>query len=405
MGFKVSILLSILIATKNRATYCASAIQSILEMDCPDLELVIQDNSDDYKLFDYIKSNVRDKRLKYNYTPPPFSSIDNFNAALEIASGEYVCMIGDDDGINPEIIEVVRWAKLNNIEAVTGNIAANYRWLGTGTKNTFFSDLSGASLTILQFSCRVKNYYPDQSLIRLLKNGATNYSLYDLPKFYHGVVKKECFEKIRCIAGNYLGGLSPDIYSAVALSCVISKAVSIDYPLTIPGVCGQSTSVSEGEQKSHSLNIVDAPHFRDRGNYEWSKDIPPIYCGQTIWADTAIHALCDMQRYDLLRYISLQKLYAQIFALRRPFATWMVKYIYYKNGRNVVVTIVNIFLMLLNLIASKKMRFDLMRFFYRLCYLTKIRRLVVYKDVMNTNDAKIKLLEYLKKYNKHLNLS
>ena len=79
-------LLSIIIATKNRVPYCISAIESILSINSDDIELVIQDNTDHLELKEYIESKIIDKRLIYQYTPPPFSSIDNFNSAIELAT-------------------------------------------------------------------------------------------------------------------------------------------------------------------------------------------------------------------------------------------------------------------------------------------------------------------------------
>ena len=96
------------------------AIQSILEIPDPGLELVVQDNSDSRELESYTSASVVDRRLRYRYTPPPFSMIDNFNAAVELATGEYLCLIGDDDGVNPEIMEAAHWAQGENVDAIGG---------------------------------------------------------------------------------------------------------------------------------------------------------------------------------------------------------------------------------------------------------------------------------------------
>lgn len=130
-------LISILIATKNRQKYCLSAVESILKLPNSNIQVIVQDNSDDTTLSIMLESLMSDSRLVYRYTPPPFSSIDNFNAAIELATGEYICLIGDDDGINPEIIDATAWAKLNNIDCLVGNLKANYRWENTGEKNSY----------------------------------------------------------------------------------------------------------------------------------------------------------------------------------------------------------------------------------------------------------------------------
>ncbi len=66
-------MLSIVIATRNRAIYCISAIQTILDFENDSFELVTQDNSDTFQLKDYVSNRKPNQSLVYNYTPPPFS--------------------------------------------------------------------------------------------------------------------------------------------------------------------------------------------------------------------------------------------------------------------------------------------------------------------------------------------
>lgn len=306
-------LISILIATKNRQKYCLSAVESILMLPNENIQVIVQDNSDDKNLENMLHPHILDSRLVYQYTPPPFSSIDNFNAAIELATGEYICLIGDDDGINPEIIDATIWAKENNVDCLAGNINVTYRWEGTGAPDTLFTKMTGSTLTITHFNGKAKKINIEDSFKKLMLNGCTNYLDFDFPKLYHGIVKKDLLDEMKNKTGAYLKGLSPDIYSAIALGCIAKKIVVIDYPLTIPGVCGQSTSITEGQIKKHSKKIEDAPHFRDRKvPYEWDTNVPGIYCVQTIWADSAFAAIKEFQRIDLLEYFDKYMLYANI---------------------------------------------------------------------------------------------
>ncbi|MFX1667562.1 glycosyltransferase [Riemerella anatipestifer] len=257
-------LLSILLATKNRQKYCLSAVESILEINDSRIEVVVQDNSDDDSLRTMLAKFNHDKRLVYNYESSVLSFVDNFSLAIEHATGKYVCAIGDDDGINPEIISATQWASDNGYDALVGNVEANYRWAGTGAPDTFFTKMTDNTLTITHFTGRAKVVNVTDSLLSLMKNGATNYLDFHLPKLYHGVVKKVLFEKIKAQTGSYLKGLSPDIYAAIALACNINKLLVLDYPLTIPGVCSVSGSIQEGQKKSNSKRLEDAPHFRGK---------------------------------------------------------------------------------------------------------------------------------------------
>ncbi|WP_312194489.1 glycosyltransferase family 2 protein [Sphingobacterium multivorum] len=305
-------LLSIIIATKNRQKYLLKAVESILEVSDNSFELVVQDNSDEDTLKLELSKYKHDKRLVYRYTNESFSFIDNFNASIELSTGRYLCLIGDDDGINPELFEVVKWMKLNNIDALSGNLAANYRWAKTGAPNTFFTKMTDSTLTITHFDGKLYKVNIEDSLQKLMKNGATNYLEFMLPKLYHGVIKRSFFEKVKGITGQYINGLSPDIYSSVSLACLIDNLVYIDYPITIPGVCAESGSIREGQKKDHSKKLADAPHFKNRPNYVWSKEVPEIFCVQTIWADSCIAAIRDMGREDLMNYFDKYMLYANI---------------------------------------------------------------------------------------------
>lgn len=306
-------LISILIATKNRQKYCLSAVESILNLTDKNIQVVVQDNSDDRSLETMILPFMGDSRLIYRYTPPPFSSIDNFNAAIELATGEYICLIGDDDGINPEIITAAAWAKANNIDCLVGNLKANYRWENTGEKKFLHIKVVSNSLIIGDFDGTAKKVDPKVSLKKLVQNGCTNYMEFDFPKLYHGVVKREIFEQLKLETGAYLKGLSPDIYAAIALSLKINQFVVVDYPLTIPGVCSLSSSIQEGEQKTNSKDLESAPHLRDRKTpYNWEENVPRIYCVQTIWADSAFAAFKEFNRQDLLQEFNIYKLCANI---------------------------------------------------------------------------------------------
>ena len=211
-----------------------------------------------------------------------------------------------------ERVIATQWAKDNNVDSLVGNINANYRWAGTGAPNTFFTKMTDGTLTILDFDGKAKVIDVEDSFDRLMKNGCTNYLEFSFPKLYHGIIRKSVLEKIKQETGTYLKGLSPDIYSAISLACHVNKLIVIDYPLSIPGVCGQSTSITEGQLKKHSKKLEDAPHFRDRGDYQWSKEVPKIYCVQTIWADSGFAALREMKRTDLIEKFDKYMLYANI---------------------------------------------------------------------------------------------
>jgi glycosyltransferase involved in cell wall biosynthesis len=285
-------LLSICIATKNRAQYCINAISSVLAKPWDDIELIVQDNSDDLYLKDYVASNFNDSRLIYNYTPPPFSSIDNFNAVVSLSSGEYICMIGDDDGVADQIMEVVRWAKANNIDSISPKTFSEYFWPET------FGSAKDATLVIPAYSTSITKIDLETQLQNFFKNGALDYLRYGFPKLYHGIVKRAYMEAMKAKTGYFIGGLSPDIYTAIGLSTVVKNHSVLDFPVTIAGACKESTTIASINGQ-HSGELYKAPHFRSREFYKWDTQIPEVYSVETIWAESALKAVSELGRNDL----------------------------------------------------------------------------------------------------------
>jgi glycosyltransferase involved in cell wall biosynthesis len=118
-------LLSIIIPTYNRQEYAASAIRCALATPSDDIEVVVQDCSDDGLLSSLIVSELLDKRLSYRYEPRAHM-VENWNRAIDRARGEYLCIIGDDDGVNPELAEAAAWAKTAGVDSLAVKNTAQF---------------------------------------------------------------------------------------------------------------------------------------------------------------------------------------------------------------------------------------------------------------------------------------
>lgn len=290
-------IISIIIPTKNRQKYALKAIEQILSIESDNIQLVIQDNSDKDSLRMEISKFDGDNRLKYNYTNKILSFVDNFSEAVSLADGEYICMIGDDDGIMPDILKIVEWAKDNNIDAISPSINAVYIW---PSEKKLMDNTENGYMCITYISDRVEFCDTSLAIKKLMSFGGQKYLTTDMVKLYHGVVKKECMEKIRSMTGRYFGGLTPDIYASVALSVVSDRVVKINYPITISGICNTSGSADSVTGK-HTGELKDAPHFKGHIKYDWSNEVPKFYSVETIWADTALHVLRDLNKSQYIK--------------------------------------------------------------------------------------------------------
>lgn len=297
--------LAIVIPTRNRQSYCDQAVRQVLGACSLDCEVVVYDNSDTREL-EKLLADLSDSRLKYFYDSDTLSFVDNFSRAVGAAKADYVCVIGDDDGVLPTLCGAVDIMRDKGIDALVPSINVAYFWPsehpiipggGEGYLN----------LAFLKYSTRVLS--PEQGLADLMRNAAQNYQSLDIPRLYHGIVSRSCLEAVIRRTGHLFGGLTPDMYISVALSNVCKKVVRIDVPLTISGISPKSGS-AQSATGEHTGELSMAPHFKGHGDYVWSEKVPRFYSVQTIWADTALHALSEFGRQDLVDAFNVARMAA-----------------------------------------------------------------------------------------------
>lgn len=89
---------SILLPTRNRVRYLAFAMQTVLRQDYDDWEIIVSDNDSEEDVAGLCRS-LGDARVKYVRTREFLPVTDNWNNALSQSTGDYVIMLGDDDGL------------------------------------------------------------------------------------------------------------------------------------------------------------------------------------------------------------------------------------------------------------------------------------------------------------------
>lgn len=91
---------SILLPTRNRLELLRLAIQSVRDQDHADWEILISDNASDVDIGKHVQ-DIGDARIRTRRFEQLVPVTDNWNAALSMATGEYLIMLGDDDALLP----------------------------------------------------------------------------------------------------------------------------------------------------------------------------------------------------------------------------------------------------------------------------------------------------------------
>ena len=89
---------SVLLPTRNRLEYLRGAVESVRRQDYDDYEIIISDNASEQPIEEFVQS-LGDPRVRYLRSDEFLPVTKNWNRALDASTGEYVIMLGDDDGL------------------------------------------------------------------------------------------------------------------------------------------------------------------------------------------------------------------------------------------------------------------------------------------------------------------
>jgi hypothetical protein len=296
-------ILSIIIPTKNRYYYLRSCLCSLLPyFNIPEVEIIITDNS--YPKEDLQSSIDAFSNVNYSYEADPISQVENFELAMEKLTGLYVTMIGDDDSISKNILDVVAYMKKNDIEALNSSCAVYY-WPGITSRN-ILNNLS-AKLFLKSYTYKFTEVNCAKEVKKCLQNGGIEIG--NLPRIYYGIIKKNVLDKIKASSGNYFPGPSPDMASSFTSALFIDKVISYDAPIFIAGKSPPSASAL-GLSGKHVGSIEGNSQLPQNCHLLWSSLVPKYWSGVTIYAESIIQSIngCKISNRDLS--LNYYKLYA-----------------------------------------------------------------------------------------------
>ena len=282
----ISPLLSLVVPTRNRQEYAISLLQGIRAFEEPELEVIVQDNSDDDSLGDFV-SDLNDSRVRYYYSSEPMNMHQNWDLAVEKAIGHYVCLIGDDDGIFvPSAMAGLRRAKSMGADAILTEMYI-YSW--PGTRHRIWGEMGGPI-----FSTRAhpgvcdQRVDPGAELAKLFDRGSVG-GLGLLPRVYQGFVARASLVALMERAGTCFPGGSPDMANAVGLVPFVKKML-FDPTFTIISGHSPRSGGGQGVAGQHHGELEQAGHLPSKTISNWDPRVPRFWSGLTIYAQSALDA-------------------------------------------------------------------------------------------------------------------
>lgn len=237
--------LSLIVPTRERAAYLPHAVRTCLAGGGADLdvEILILDNASTDGTQEVV-AGMKDSRIRYVRNDVRLSMRDNFEKGLNLASGDVLCFIGDDDGILPgAAARAMELFAREDIDAISA-ARAHYFWpdLVSARKNT----------GLLPRHDGVEIFDARQKLNELLDHG----DYYRLPCLYHGFVRRSVVERVKQRQGRFFLSCQVDMFSSIALSMEGIRYAFSRSPLIINGGSSRSNGASHfggGTDKEKNL--------------------------------------------------------------------------------------------------------------------------------------------------------
>lgn len=247
---------SIVIPVRNSADTLRYTLQTCLDIDYDDYEIVLSDNSDAGNNVIYeLVQELNDPRIHYYRVPYPLDLPKSFEFAFLQARGEFIFSLGADDAVYPWIFKALHKAlpQLGDSDVLTW-IRDFYAWPGFngGQQNQLTMNLRHTGKVDAP---QLDNFDMDE-LRKSLLNDPQNW-LYSIPLLYiNSGFRRSYMKHLWKQVGRLWDGASQDVPMGVVNVYVLEKLKIFVYPLTVAGMSGHSIGRRSSTVQDSFINLV-----------------------------------------------------------------------------------------------------------------------------------------------------
>jgi Glycosyl transferase family 2 len=224
---------SVVIPTRERAPTLRYCLRTCLDQDFDDYEIVVCDNCGSPATREVV-DEAASPRIRYLRSPEVLSMSSNWDLAVAQARGDYVLVLGDDDGLLRHALREVDGLIRHTGARAVRWAAVHYTWPNialAGQANALRIPLSRQVRTVEGCSA-----IADAIAFRV------GYAT--LPMLYNAAVHRDLLAALREKAGRLFPSLYPDVYSGFALAWLAGSYLSVELPMMVAGSSGGSYGVA-----------------------------------------------------------------------------------------------------------------------------------------------------------------
>ena len=255
---------SIVIPVRNAANTIRATLESCLYSDYEDFEIVVHDNASTDTTKEIVNS-FKNSKLVLSENESALYITDNWNEALNNATGDYVIFLGADDAIRKSTLKKLSSAlDSHQVDSIKWSHAI-YTWPSFGVLEQS-NRISIPPITPSQILREVKSH--DGELI--------DGQLPSLPSIYYGCVSRKLIETIKQSV-KFFDSRSPDLYNAILMSYFTNEYLYLEDCLTVTGLSASSSGTAQLSQAPSLEGIRnDLSTLLESSQVRSSKEVPPV---------------------------------------------------------------------------------------------------------------------------------
>ena len=261
MNSNNEILISVMIPTRDRPTRLLHCLQTCADSKFKNVEFVVINNNSSEETNKVIEKFNYDERIKHIFFDVSENINGQFKRCLDFAKGQWISIIGDDDGILPSVFDEFSeliykiQPKISEYKAIKWPHAI-YRW----------ADFPGDEANLIKI-----DKYSNRTNFSVYKNSNLFFNfednnlkkIYHGPQIYHGLVSRSYANSINSRFPEHTFFMSPDISFAFQVAADNVQFLEFSKPVTMFGYSGSSTgqSVAAADNKEVRKKYYDENPF------------------------------------------------------------------------------------------------------------------------------------------------
>lgn len=256
---------SIVVPTRERAQTLEFALRTCLAQRFDDYEIIVCDNCSSPATRQVVEG-FGSPKIKYVRSEKPLAMSDNWDLAVSHAAGEYVTVIGDDDGLLPGTLsEADRLIRLLRVEVLQWDWIY-YNWPGQ-------SGLFPANRLRIPIP-RQNRIMSSKSVVTAVAAGQAPVPL--LPMIYNSLVHRELIQELRRKTGRVFKDFTPDVYSGFAFANLAKTYASVGRAMGINGRSPRSIGMAQFFGPKDNAIRGEFDSLNAAAGFQWHPRVPHV---------------------------------------------------------------------------------------------------------------------------------